>query len=116
VTPLQTLQAVRSLLSREEAWTKLAPHLAADGRRVSVWHPHACKFSLTGAFSRIQHYTQSKSVDLAKAYLTLQIDPAGQISLEAYNNALGTTHYAVLSQLDSAIRSLGGTPPEQEDE
>lgn len=116
MTPLEILFLVRSLLSREQAWTKVNDYQAADGRRVSVWHPHACAFSLQGAFNRVEYITRSKSVTAAKLALLDQIDPRGTATLHTYNSAVGTTHYAVLSQLDSAIRSLGGTPPEVEEE
>lgn len=117
MTPLDVLLAVRSLLSREEAWIKGAcPLRAADGRAVSVWHPHACKFTLAGAFARIQHYTKTKAAEEAATLLCKQIDPKEVISLASYNDALGTTHYSVLCHLDRAISSLGGTPPQVEEE
>jgi hypothetical protein len=116
MTPLEILLSVRGLLASEARWTKVNDYQAVDGRGVSVWHPHACAFSLEGAFNRVAYITKSRSVTAARLILLSQIDPRGTATLHTYNSALGTTHYAVLWQLDSAIRSLGGTPPEQENE
>jgi hypothetical protein len=112
---LEILLAVRNLLGQAERWTKGALARGEDDRKVSLQHPHACKFSLEGAFLRVQYITRS-DCRVAHALLRRVIDPHQVISMEAFNNALGTTHWTIIQKLDKAIRLLGGTPPVQVEE
>jgi hypothetical protein len=107
--------AVRSLIGDESRWTKGALSRGEDNRKVSITHPHATKFSLEGAFYRIQYITQARCGP-AHSLVRQALDPKGLVSMEAFNNALGTTHWTVTQKLDSVIRSLGGTPPAMEEE
>lgn len=117
MTTLDVLLAVRGLLAEPERWFKCklgqSRELArnVEDRQVSVFHPHACKFTLYGAFVRVQHITQSAHVGLAYNLLKETLDPSGSIPVANFNDARGTTHWAVLQLLDRAIRLAGGTPP-----
>lgn len=116
MTDLEILLAIRSLIRSEDKWTKGANARAEDDRKVSITHPHACKFSLEGALLRVHYFTQAKQCYPMYHLLRRVIDPRLVVSLEGFNNALGTTHYAVMCKLDHAIRLMGGTPPIEEEE
>lgn len=116
MTPLDVLMAMRGLIAQPERWTKGALARAEDDRKVSLSHPHACKFSLEGALYRVHHYTKAPACQQVHGILTRVVDPRRVVSMETFNNALGTTHWTVLQKLDHAIRLMGGTPPVFEDE
>jgi hypothetical protein len=113
MTPLEVLFAVRGLIPRAESWFKGGLARNVEDRKVSITHPHACKFSLDGAFYRVQHITHAKC---GPAYEMVKwaIHPARAVMVASFNDALGTTHTAVLEALDRAIRLAGGTPPDME--
>ena len=109
---IEILLAVRSLLAEPERWFKKGLARAADDRKVSLTHPHACKFTLDGAFARIQYITRF-NVGPAYSLLKSLVHPA---LVAHFNDAQGTTHWTVLQMLDRAILLAGGTPPVVQDE
>jgi len=116
MTPLDVLLCMHYLIGQPERWTKGALARGEDDRKVSLTHPHACKFTLEGALYRVHWITRAKSCYAVHDLLRRTIDPRLVVSLEAFNNAQGTTHYAVMLKLAGAIRALGGTPPMEEEE
>lgn len=110
MTPLEVLLAVRGLIPTQDRWIKGDLAHNVEGRKVSLTHPHACRFSLDGAFFRVQHITHARC---SPAYELLKslIDKEKRIQVAHFNDAEGTTHTLVLSYLDRAIRLTGGTPP-----
>lgn len=115
MTDLEILMAVRGLISKPERWTQYALARAKDDRKVSITHCHACKFSLEGAFYRVQYFTKAWCGPV-HAYLRQVIDPHLMTSMESFNNSRGITHYIILRHIDRAITLMGGTPPVDEEE
>lgn len=112
MTHLEILQAVRGLLDRPEAWGKGSLSWNEDGKKVPYTHPRVCKFSLDGGLMRVAYITHSQVLhthQVLKGFLSRE----GNISLQVFNDAKGTTHNAVLDLLDKAIRKAGGQPPER---
>lgn len=111
MTRLEYLFAVRGLLAQPERWFQGGLARNEDDEKVGIAHPQATKFSLDGAFYRIHHYTRSEGAGPAYELLKYCIDPSRAVLVSSFNDARGTTHYAVTQMLDRAIRLAGGTPP-----
>lgn len=110
MTDLDVLLIIRGLLDRPQSWGKGAHAWNEDNRQVRYTHPRACRFSLDGAFYRVQHITHAR-IGPAYNLLRRMISREVFITLATFNDARGTTHGAVLDLIDRGIRHLGGTPP-----
>jgi hypothetical protein len=116
MTEAEALLAVRSLIADADRWFKDGIARADDHRKVSLTHPHASRFSLDGAFYRVHHITRDQAVTSAYDFMLRAIDSKKTVRMANFNNAQGTTHWAVMQMLDRAIRLAGGTPPIMQDE
>ncbi len=112
---VEVLLCVRGLIDQPEKFCKGMLAQNAEGRKVALTHPHACRFSLDGAFLRYGHVTH-KFVGPAYNHLKRTVWPFSEgFVLSHFSDARGTTHFTVLAMLDKAITTMGGSPPQESD-
>ena len=95
MTDLEILLSARQLLLNPIRWRKFGD--GTQGR--SQW-------TLSGALLRIREITGC-DIKRVRRVLELELDLSGNISLEAFNNASGTTHHLVIELLEKGIRGFG---------
>lgn len=93
-----TLQKMRKVLEKPEAWCKRAPALNYLDNVVDPQSPLACRFCLDGALRRVTRVHEIRAD--VRIYLDRQLNGRGFIS---FNDDDYTTHEDVLNFLDRAI-------------
>lgn len=109
LTTKEVLSLAYQLLEKPECWTKGCMARNIEDRKVSITHPHACKFSLEGAIYRIALITKTKVFD-AHQLVKGGISKGMTIPIAHFNDANGTTHSAMLAILRKAIERASDLP------
>jgi hypothetical protein len=103
--PREALICTRKLIERPERWTKQAWARDAQGRIVLPSSPRACRWSISGALSRVTRARLSQAEEVAYAALRHAMPP-GYCDVMGYENAPGTSHNDILALVDRAIAVL----------